>query len=147
MPEQETEVKRVTVSQSAPVEVVKTTKMVTPAVHGEHPQKVYETKKTIFRFNQVIWYILGVIETLLTFRIILRALGANPTIGFTSFINAITDPFALPFSGILAPTITGNSVIEWSTIVAAIVYLCIAWGLVYLLDLVYPITPRDVETQ
>jgi hypothetical protein len=38
-------------------------------------------------------------------------------------------------------------VIEWSTIIAAVVYLCIAGGLVYLLDLIYPITPKDVETQ
>jgi len=42
--------------------------------------------------------------------------------------------------------VSGNSVFEWTTIVAGIVYLCLAWGLVYLLDLIYPITPNDVNT-
>jgi uncharacterized protein YggT (Ycf19 family) len=108
---------------------------------------VYEKKKTIFRFNQVIWYILGFIEVLLVFRTILKILGANQFVGFTSLIYAITNPLVAPFNGILNISVTGNSVIEWSTIIAAIVYLCIAGGLVYLLDLIYPITPRDVETE
>jgi len=118
-----------------------------PQARGEAPQKVYETKKTIFRFDQIIWYILGFVEVLLVFRIILKALGADPTAGFTSLIYSITIPLAAPFRGILGLSISGNSVFEWSTIIAAVVYLCIAWGLVYLLDLIYPITPNDVETQ
>ena len=137
-----------TVENQAPVQVVKTTtRQVEPQAKGEAPQKVYETKKTIFRFNQVIWYILILIEVLLVFRVILKALGANPNAGFASLIYAITTPLASPFYGILGTSISGNSIIEWSTIIAAIVYMCIAWGFVYLLDLVYPITPNDVETQ
>lgn len=134
-------------SQSPQQVVKKTTRQVESVARGEAPQKVYEKKKTIFRFNQVIWYILGVIEALLLFRVILKALGANSTIGFTNFIYALSTPLAASFNGILGISISGNSIIEWSTIIAAIVYLCVAWGLVYLLDLIYPITPRDVETQ
>lgn len=137
-----------TVSNESPQQVVrKTTRQVEPQAKGEAPQKVYEKKKTIFRFNQVIWYILGFIEVLLVFRTILKILGANQFVGFTSLIYAITNPLVAPFNGILNISVTGNSVIEWSTIIAAIVYLCIAGGLVYLLDLIYPITPRDVETE
>jgi hypothetical protein len=137
-----------TVSNESPQQVVrKTTRQVEPQAKGEAPQKVYEKKKTIFRFNQVIWYILGFVEVLLVFRTILKMLGANQFVGFTSLIYAITNPLVAPFAGILNISVTGNSVIEWSTIIAAIVYLCIAGGLVYLLDLIYPITPRDVETE
>ncbi len=136
------------IDSESPQQVVKkTTRQVESVARGEAPQKVYEKKKTIFRFNQVIWYILGVIEALLLFRVILKALGANSTIGFTNFIYALSTPLAASFNGILGISISGNSIIEWSTIIAAIVYLCVAWGLVYLLDLIYPITPRDVETQ
>ncbi len=138
----------VTTVENTPQQVVKkTTKQVEPQVKGEPPQKVFDKKKTIFRFNQIIWYILCVIEVILVFRIALKALGANPFSGFTSLIYAISDPLALPFQGILKTNVTGGSVFEWSTVIAGIVYLCIAWGLVYLLDLIYPITPRDVETQ
>jgi uncharacterized protein YggT (Ycf19 family) len=137
-----------TVSNEAPQQIVrKTTRQVEPLVKGEAPQKVYEKKKNIFRFNQVIWYVLGFIEVLLVFRTILKMLGANQFAGFASLIYALTTPLVAPFNGILGVSVTGNSVIEWSTIIAAIVYLCIAGGLVYLLDLIYPITPNDVETQ
>lgn len=121
-------------------------KQVEPQARGEAPQKVYDKKKTIFRFDQIIWYILGLVEVLLGFRLVLRALGANP-LGFTNLIYSLTRPLAAPFAGIFGASVTGNSVIEWSTIIAGFVYLCIAWGLVYLLELIYPITPKDVETQ
>lgn len=136
----------VTVDNSPKQIIKKTTTQAEPQAKGAAPQKVYEEKKAIFRFNQIIWYILGLVEVLLGFRIILKALGANQFAGFTSLIYAITEPLAAPFRGILGIGVTGNSVIEWSTIIAVIVYLFVAWGLIYLLDLIYPITPKDVET-
>ena len=136
-----------TIDNQSPQQIVKkTTKQVEPQAKGEAPQKVYEKKKTILRVNQIIWFILGLIEVLLLFRVVLKALGANPLVGFTSLIYSITTPLVAPFSGILGLSITGNSIIEWSTIIAAIVYFIVAWGFIYLLDLIYPITPNDVET-
>jgi len=110
---------------------------------GETPQKVYDKKKTIFRFDQVVWYVLGVIEVLLVFRLALKALGANPLAGFTGMIYSLTNPLVSPFKGILGVFVSGNSIVDWSTVIAAIVYLVVAWGLVYLIDLIYPITPED----
>jgi len=137
-----------TIENESPQQVVrKTTRQVEPQAKGAAPQKVYETKKTIFKFNQVVWYILGVIEVILGFRMALKALGANSFSGFTSLIYTISDPLALPFRGILGTSVDKGSVFEWSTLIAAVVYLCIAWGLVYLLNLIYPISPKDVETQ
>ncbi len=136
------------VQNQSPAQVTKTTTtQVEPQAKGEAPQKVYEKKKTILRFNQIIWYILGFIEVLLFFRVILKGLGASPYIGFTNLIYSITYPLTAPFNGILGTSSTQGSVIEWSTLVAALVYICIAWGLVYLLEIVYPITPRDIETE
>lgn len=136
------------IENQTPVKVVKKTiKQTEPEVVGEAPQKVYEKKKTILRSNQIIWYILGFIEVLLTFRLFLKMMGANQYVGFTSFIYSITAPLALPFSGVVGISATGSSILEWSTIIAGIVYLCVAWGLVYLLEIVYPITPRDIETE
>lgn len=133
-----------TIETHAPQVVTKTTTQTEPLAHGETNQKVFEKKKTIFRFSQIIWYILVFIEVLLIFRITLKALGANQFVGFTSLIYAITTPLVIPFQGILGESISGNSLIEWSTVVAGLVYLCVAWGLIYLLELIYPITPKDV---
>lgn len=127
--------------------VITTTKQISekPAIRTERPQRVFEKKKTIFRTYQIVWYILGVIETLLIFRFLLKALGANPFSGFTFFIYSLSDPFALPFNGILGTTVIGALVFEWSTIIAIIVYALIAWGIVYLLQIVKPVTPDEVE--
>ncbi len=109
-------------------------------------QGAYQKKKAIFRAYQVIWYILGVIEVLLAFRILLKALAANPTSGFTSFIYALSDPFALPFAGIfgIVASRSGN-IIEWSTFVAMLVYALIAYGIVKLIQLIKPTNPVEVE--
>ncbi len=117
-----------------------------PLVETEHPQKIYEKKKSIFRISELIWAILGIVELLLGFRISLKALGADPTSGFAHIIYAISQPLAAPFSGILRTNAgTDGSVFEWSTIIAAVVYAVIAVGLVQLLGFARPITPEEVE--
>lgn len=144
--QEQTETKVTSVSNPAPQQVVKTVKTVTPPEVGhEPPQKVYQTKKAIFRTYQVIWYILGLIEVLLGFRIFLKMLGANPFSGFTDLIYSVTDPLALPFYGIFGVTVTDRSVFEWSTIVAGIVYALLAYGIIQLMQLVKPTNPREVE--
>jgi len=134
-----------TIEKSQPQQVVKTTKKVNPPVATEHPQRVYEKKKVIFRSYQVIWYILGFIEVLLGFRIALKALGANPFSGFVNLIYTISDPLALPFAGIVRSSTGSGAVLEWSTVIAAIVYLIVAFGLANLLQFIKPTTPEEVE--
>lgn len=134
-----------TVSTNQPKQVVKTTRVVEPSVVEEHPQKVFQKKKTIFRFYQVVWYILTVIETLLAFRVMFKAIGADPFSGFVSFVYMITDPFALPFQGIIRASVNGMSIIEWSTMIAAAVYLLIAYGIVELLQFIKPVSQEEVE--
>lgn len=115
-----------------------------PPVVAEHPQKVYNQKKAIFRTYQVIWYVLGVIEVLLVFRVVLKALGANPASGFTNLIYTISNPLALPFRGIFQTAVVEGSVFEWSTIIAGLVYGVVAFGLVQLFQLIKPTTPMEV---
>jgi uncharacterized protein YggT (Ycf19 family) len=119
----------------------------TPAVNVEHPQKTYAKKKVIFRAYQVIWYILGLIEVLLAFRFILKALAANPTSGFTNMIYTISTPFSLPFRGIFPQVVTQGSIIEWSTLVAGVVYFILAVGIVKLFQLVKPTNPQEVDQE
>lgn len=149
MADSQTQEEITTVSRSAPAQVTKTTKTVSPpAVATEHPQKVYEKKKTIFRTYQVIWYVLGVIEILLIFRVLLKMLGANISSSFVSLVYMISDPFAVPFRGIFRISVNeAGAVFEWSTLVAMAVYLLIAYGLVHLMQLIKPTTPQEVEKE
>ena len=116
-----------------------------PVTPGEHPQKTYAKKKAIFRAYQVIWYILGVIEVLLFFRVILKALGANPGSGFANLIYSLSNPLALPFRGIFQTTVVEGSVFEYSTLIAGAVYAIVAYGLVQLFQLVKPTNPEEVQ--
>lgn len=140
------EKEEVTTVQTTPEKVVHTTtQVVPPAVKTEHPQRVFDKKKRIFRAYQIIWYILVVIEVLLIFRVTLKALAANPLSGFVNLIYTITDPLTLPFQGILRTSVTSGSVFEWSTIIAGIVYALIAVGLVHLLQMFKPVNPHEVS--
>ncbi len=139
----------VTTSETLPPqEVVRTTKtVVPPAVTTEPPHKVFQKKKTIFRAYQIIWYILAVIEVLLAFRMVLRALGANPFSGFATLVYALSGPFAGPFNGLFNVSVTQQgSVFEWSTIIAAAVYALVAFGIVQLIHMAKPVTKTEVES-
>ena len=145
MEDEKTEV-TTTTQQSAPAQVVRTTKtVVPPTIKIEHPQERYETKKTIFRAYQIIWYILGIIETLLLFRIVLKVFGANPSSGFADFIYRLSDPLAMPFAGLFRNASEGESVFELGTFIGCIVYLIVAYGLVEIFQLIKPTTPSEVE--
>ncbi len=136
----------VTLINSNPEKIIKTTKtVVSPGLENEHPVQTYKKKKVIFRTFQIVWYILGVMEVLLSFRVLLKALGANPLNGFTNLIYGISDPLAIPFGGILKVTVIGVSVFEWSTLIAMAVYAILAYGLVKLIEFIKPVTPEEVQ--
>ena len=129
-----------------PEKVTRTTsRVVTPNIGNQHPQQVYKQKKALFHTYQIIWYILGIIETLLIFRIILKVLGANPNSGFTNLIYSLSSPFAVPFQGILQISYEEGHVFEWTTLIAMTVYAILAFGLIQLFQLIKPTTPEEVE--
>jgi phosphoglycerol transferase MdoB-like AlkP superfamily enzyme len=90
------------------------------------------TTKPLYRGTQVVWYILGLIETLLLFRLVLKLLGANPLAGFTAFIYNVTYAFAAPFLSVFKVTYVEGSVFEWTTILAMLVYWIAAIGIIEL---------------
>lgn len=109
------------------------------------PQGAYQKKKVIFRAYQIIWYLLGFIEVLLAFRILLKLLAANTGSSFVNLIYAVSEPLAAPFYGIFRVTYAQGSVLEWSTIVGMIVYTVVAYGLVKLMQIVKPTNPTEVS--
>jgi uncharacterized protein YggT (Ycf19 family) len=121
-----------------------TTKVTKEVVNPEQPGS-FQKKKAIFKTYQVIYYILGIVEVLLAFRIVLKILAANPGNSIVSFIYSFSDPLALPFATIFGVTITKNTVVEWSTIVAMIIYAVVVVGIIKLLLLFKPSSPNEVH--
>jgi uncharacterized membrane protein len=88
---------------------------------------------------RIIWYIAGVLEVILAFRFVLALLGANTSNGFANFIYNISHPFVAPFFSLFGYKLHyGVSHFEIDTLVAMLVYLVVAWGLVKLVTISQP---------
>lgn len=103
------------------------------------------TIKPLYRTTRVVWYVLGVIESLLLFRVILKFLGANPGAGFTDFIYTVTYPFVAPFLNVFGVTGTRSNYIEWSTLLAMIVFWLIAEAIIRFVLMSKPVSKSKAE--
>lgn len=99
-------------------------------------------KNNNFAFIEIMRYfliylidlILGIIEIIIGARFILRLLGANPSSPFVQWIYANSQGLIHPFEGAFpTPTFTGGFVIEFSSLLALIVYGVIGFFLLELL--------------
>ncbi|MGB4762281.1 MAG: hypothetical protein WBP12_02890 [Candidatus Saccharimonas sp.] len=123
---QETEVRETTTAQDGNTVV--------------HQQAVTHRKKmsNIVLAQRVLWFIVGVINVIITLRFVLLLLGANREAGFTDFVYSVSAPFVAPFVGIFGEPTYGRVVFEVSSILAIIIYTLVAWGIVKLLTIARP---------
>ena len=119
-------------------EIVKET--VTTQNEGPKAAVTTETKRVATSSQTVeylIYFLIGLLEILLAFRLVLKLLGANAGSAFVGLIYGLTGVFILPFEGIFRKGITQGietvSVLEPSTLVALLVYAVIGWGIVKLI--------------
>lgn len=98
-----------------------------------------EVDKGHLKAQQIVYYILGILEVLFAFRLVFKLLGANPYSGFVYFIYSVTGIFLSPFISIFrSPVSRGietQAVLEPSTIIGMIVYAILAWGIVRLIEI------------
>jgi hypothetical protein len=101
-------------------------------------------------FGRIVYWILGLLEALLAFRLIFKFLGANPGSTFVSFIYGLSAPFVNPFSGIFRSAVTQGietrSVLEPTTIIAMMVYALIGYGIVRLFGIGENLNQTTKET-
>jgi len=86
--------------------------------------------------TRIIWFLTGLLLVGLVARFILKATGANTGSSFVTFIYNSTAAFVAPFRGIFTDSVSGNNVLEVSTIVAIIVWALIAFFVTWLLGIV-----------
>ncbi len=83
-----------------------------------------------------VWFIVGVISTIIALRVILLLLAANQGSAFVDFVYGLGGFFAAPFFGIFSYTPAyGSSVFEISSVVAIVIYVLIGWGITKLITL------------
>lgn len=88
--------------------------------------------------QRIVWFIVGVINTLIALRFALLLLGANRGAEFTEFVYTLSAPFVAPFVNIFGQPAYGRSVFEISSLLAILVYTLIGIGIVKALTLARP---------
>jgi hypothetical protein len=110
------------------------TKIIKETVVTATPTKTKATNTQTAEY--LIYFIFGFLEILLAFRLVLKLTGASVASTFVRFIYGLTGIFTLPFEGIFrrgyAQGVEATAVLEPSTIVAIVVYILLAWGIVKL---------------
>jgi hypothetical protein len=115
-------------------------------VRTESPESAKRIRP-LYRGTQIVWYIFGILEALLLIRFLLRALGANTGAGFTQFILGLTHIFVAPFTYVFPPAVVSGSVIEWSTLLALLVYWLVAYGITRLLIMGRPVSQTEAKAR
>jgi len=111
-------------------------------------QKEPDRERRIFTFKatQVIWLLLGILEALLALRFGLKLIGANPDSPIAVFIYGFTSLFLFPFAGLTATPSAGGMVLEFSTLIAMVVYALIGWAIERIIWVIF-YRPRGPVTQ
>jgi hypothetical protein len=108
----------------------------------------YEARRTaLYRVGQLIWLVVGIVEGLIAIRFVLRLLGANPDAGFAQLIYGITAPLIAPFVGLFGTPRFEGSAFEFTSLVAMVVYLLLAWVIIKVVLMLFGETRTGVLTQ
>ncbi len=98
-------------------------------VRTTHEDKGEEGRNTTFKLTQVIWLLLGILESALALRFLFKLIGVNPSNAFATFLYGFTNLFVAPFASLTkAPAVEGM-VFEFSTLIAMIVYALVFYAL------------------
>jgi len=96
---------------------------VTSTQEPEREQRIFT-----FKVTQLIWLLLGILETMIALRVMLKLIGANPDSAIVALIYGFTTLFLFPFMGLVASPAAGNMVLELSSIFAMLIYALLAWA-------------------
>ena len=90
-----------------------------------------------FKATQLVWLLFGILEALITLRIGLKLIGANPESPIVALIYGFTYLFLFPFEGLVGSPGSGNMVLELSSMFAMLIYGLIAWAIERIIWLIF----------
>jgi hypothetical protein len=103
----------------------------------ERSERDSRVQEVVARLSQFVDLAFGIVYVLLIMRFGLALAGAHMGARFTRFLVLITNPFYLPFRGVLGtPEVMGGGQFVMSLLVALIAYLCLHLGVHQLLRVI-----------
>jgi len=95
-------------------------------------EQVLARKSSGAMLARLVWLVMGFIQSVIAIRIILKLIAANPANAFVNLIYSLSEIFVLPFASIIQNPAFNDVVLEVTSMIAVIVYLLVAYGLVEL---------------
>lgn len=112
-------------------------------IGGPAEHKRYKGNKGAYypaTFNELYYWIFGVVELLIFIRFTFKLLGANPEAGIVDWIYSLTMLLMLPFELVFMPSVAEGVIFEWSALVAMVFYAIFFWLGWKLFKIFYPKT-------
>jgi hypothetical protein len=117
--------------------------------HREHRVQdvAAERRLTLGKLEQLIWLVVVVIDGLISLRLLLKLIAADPASPFVGFIYTVSWLFLWPFAGATASPASGGMVLEIPAVMALFVYVLLGWVVVRGLWVVFDrVSARSVST-
>jgi hypothetical protein len=98
----------------------------------EHRERIVEDigaerRQNVSRVAQFVWLLFGILEALISLRIVFKLIAANSGNAFVIFVYSITEPFLWPFFGITGTPAAEGHVLEITSLIAMFVYALFGW--------------------
>lgn len=106
-------------------------------VRTTHQDKGEQGRTRTFKVTQVIWLLLGVLESVLALRFLFKLIGVNPANSFATLLYGVTDFFVAPFASLTRAPSAEGMVFEFSTLIAMIVYALVFYVLERLVYVIF----------
>jgi len=101
-------------------------------------QKASLQRVFVTRLNRLILLLTSILGLMIAVRVMLLMMEANPQNTFANFIYGSTQPFLNLFDGLIqSVTLSGDAVLELSSLVAIFMYFIAAWVLTTLLEILF----------
>jgi len=113
-----------------------TTKRVVSDDGGNYEVRKNQARPYLVAF-QFFDFLFLLIEGLLLTRFLLQATGAYAGAGFVQFVYSLTAIFMAPFRLVFPASATGEIVVEWSVLLAMMVYALVYYLIRKLIAMVY----------
>lgn len=102
-----------------------------------------ERRQDVYQVTQLLWLLVGSLESLIAFRMFLKVINANPNSWFTWLVYRITDLFVWPFQNITTNPSFDGHIMEITSVIAMFVYLLLGLIIVRLIWVIFYRVPTS----
>lgn len=100
-------------------------------------EMVYVNQDMLRRVTGLIQWSVGILNSLLCLRYLLKLMGTNPTNPIAHFVYSITQPALTTFEGFIKTLEFGGTVLEFNALIAIAIYGMLGWLTVQLLRIMF----------